>query len=363
MQMSNKTFGMNSGRKHVMALPSKIVVGEKILDDIGSYLKEIESDLGGVYIVTGPNLAKKLIYNLVSNLEVPYKTFIVKSATVNEIEKLKKDFYKIHQEKKYRIVIGFGGGKSIDTAKILAYTNDLNFISIPTSPSHDGIASQFASLKGTKKTFSFRTVPPKLVLVDLNIILSAPERLIASGFGDVLAKFTAVADWQLARDEVGEYFGEYAANLALMSAELVYKNYRGIAERDAESIRTLVEALISTGVAAGIAGSSRPCSGSEHLFSHAVDLYFPNTAFHGEKVSLGTIMMAYLHGMDWEGIREAISNVGGPTNYKGVGLSKDMIIDALVLAKDIRPERYTILHKLNLNRSTAMDLAERTKII
>ncbi len=351
------------GRRHVMDLPGKVVVGEDVLSDAAKYLGEVNDELGGVYIVTGPNLAKSLLYSLVSNLELPYHTFVVEKASMEEMEKVKRVFNKVHSEKGFEVVIGFGGGKSIDMAKMLAYQNSLDFVSIPTAPSHDGIASQFASLKGAKKTFSLKTLPPKLVLVDLGIILSSPPRLIASGFGDVLAKFTAVADWRLARDDVGEYYGEYAASLALMSAELVLKNYRGIAEHDGESIRTLVEALISTGVAAGIAGSSRPCSGSEHLFSHALDLYFPNKAFHGEKVGLGTIMMAYLHGLDWEGIREAIAAVGGPTNYREAGLTRDMIIDALVLAKDIRPERYTILHKLKLNKEAAENLAVKTKVI
>jgi len=349
---------------HVMDLPGRVVVGKGVISDISKYLDPLLGDGEGVYIVTGPKLRETILDRLVDNLSMDYRVMVVRNSSKAEYESLLNTFNVIHGSLRYPTVIGFGGGKSIDMAKLLAYKYGLTFVSIPTAPSHDGIASQFASLRGANKAFSVKTLPPKLVVVDIGLIMGAPMRLIASGVGDVLAKFTAVADWQLAREEVGEYYGEYSANLALMSAKLVLDNYEGIASRDENSIRTLVEALISTGVAAGIAGSSRPCSGSEHLFSHAIDLLYPqNPAYHGEKVGLGTIMMAYLHGLDWEGIREAIRAVGGPIDHRSANLSREMVIRALVEARKVRPERYTILHKLMPDREAAEKIARETKVL
>ena len=348
---------------HVMDLPKRVVVGNGTIRYLSRYIEELSLDgPSQIAVVTGPNLANTLVSRLTSNLEgLSYKIYIAYKSTWKELEKIEKQMF---SESNPAIIIGFGGGKSIDIAKLISYRNGKTFVSIPTSPSHDGIASLFASLKGYKKAYSIKAIPPSLVLVDMDIIAKAPKRLIASGVGDALAKFTAVEDWRLAHEEIGEYYGEYASNLALMSAKLVMKKIEGISIRDEDSVRTLVEALISTGVAAGIAGSSRPCSGSEHLFSHALDLYVNNEySFHGEQVGIGTIMMAYLHGLDWEAIKNAIKIVGGPTTYKELKMSKDDIIKGVIYAKQVRPERYTILNKYNIDRRFAEELAKKTGVI
>ncbi|RMF30222.1 MAG: iron-containing alcohol dehydrogenase, partial [Candidatus Nitrosothermus koennekii] len=177
-----------------------------------------------------------------------------------------------------------------------------------------------------------------------------------------LAKITAVRDWQLARDENGEYFGSYSANLASLSASIIMEEAKDITNYK-EFTRTVVEALISSGVAAGIAGSSRPCSGSEHLFSHALEYIAPNKGLHGERCGLGTIMMAKLHGLDWKKIIDTLKNIDAPTTAYEIGITRDEVVKALVIAKDIRPERYTILHKINMDEEKAFELAKSTGII
>lgn len=133
-----------------------------------------------------------------------------------------------------------------------------------------------------------------------------------------MGKLIAVRDWKLASKLRGEYYGDYTASLALMSAKHAL-SCATLIERDKfEGVRSLVEALISSGVAMGLAGSTRPASGSEHLFAHAVDLIYPNHALHGELVALGTIMMAYLHGINWKRLRKILSGAGyqlGPETW------------------------------------------------
>ena len=135
-------------------------------------------------------------------------------------------------------------------------------------------------------------------------------------------------------------------------------------DRSVFGIRTIVEALISAGVAACIAGSSRPCSGAEHLFSHALEyIVGKNCGLHGERVGLGTIMMAKLHGLDWERIVKTLENVGAPTKAKEIKINEDQIVDSLLIAQSLRPERYTILSKLKLDRQTALELAKSVYIV
>jgi glycerol-1-phosphate dehydrogenase [NAD(P)+] len=92
-----------------------------------------------------------------------------------------------------------------------------------------------------------------------------------------------------------------------------------------------------------IAGSSRPCSGSEHLFSHALDRVSEKPSLHGEQCGVGAIMMMYLHGGDWRKVRSALHAIGAPTTAKELGVTNEEIIEALVGAHAVRPERYTIL--------------------
>ncbi|MEM2812472.1 MAG: iron-containing alcohol dehydrogenase, partial [Candidatus Bathyarchaeia archaeon] len=130
-----------------------------------------------------------------------------------------------------------------------------------------------------------------------------------------------------------------------------------------EGLRVLLESLISCGIAMAIAGSSRPCSGSEHLFSHALDLIAPKPALHGEQCGVGTIMMAYLHGLDWKRIVDYLRRVGAPTTAEEIGIEPKYIVEALVIAPRIRPERYTILHERPLSHEEALALAKETGVI
>jgi len=126
----------------------------------------------------------------------------------------------------------------------------------------------------------------------------------------------------------------------------------------------LVKSLIGCGVAMGIAGSSRPCSGSEHLFAHAIELRAEEAGLkdivHGELVALGAIIMAYLHGMNWRKLRGVVKSAGLPTRLKDAGIDRDLAIHALTVAHKLRPDRYTILGESGLSREAAERALEDT---
>ena len=124
-----------------------------------------------------------------------------------------------------------------------------------------------------------------------------------------------------------------------------------------------MEALISTGVAACIAGSSRPCSGAEHLFSHALDKLEPGVGLHGEKCGIGTIMIAKLQGQDWKKIVKTLKSVGAPTTAKEIGLKSKTLAKALTIAQSLRPERYKILKEANMTEKKAITLAKNTRVL
>ncbi len=343
---------------HVMELPRKIVVGENNIGDIGKFIAELANPKK-VSVVSGDKV-RKITYKKVANslaaskikniwhINTSNDTRAVKK-TVNEIKKDSSD-----------LIIGIGGGRSVDIAKMAAFTLKKSFVSIPTSASHDGIASPFVSIRG-EKPYSIIATAPLGVFVDIAILKKAPRRLLASGCGDLMAKVTAVRDWELARDNVGEYFGTYAANLASMGAKIVIENSKNFKKRP--DVRMIVEALISSGVAACIAGSSRPCSGAEHLFSHAVDFLEPGVGLHGEKCGIGSILISKLQGQDWKKIVEMLKNVGAPTTAKQIGLKPRTLAKALTIAQSLRPERYTILNQVKMTEEKAIALAKSTGVL
>jgi len=342
-----------------MELPRLIVVGEKNINDIGSFLKSLKN-IKKVSLVSGNNV-KKIVQNKIeSSLSASKIQMVWHLAKTND----KKSIQQIEQnvgKSKSELIVGVGGGRSVDIAKIIGFNLDLPFVSIPTSASHDGIASPFVSIKGNKPHSVVATAPLG-VFVDVDIIKKAPKKLLASGCGDLIAKITAVRDWQLGRDKTGEYYGRYSADLALMSAKILMEHSSRFSKKGLD-VREVVEALISAGVASCIAGSSRPCSGAEHLFSHAVDKLEPGIGLHGEKCGIGAIMIAKLQGQDWRKIVKTLKSVGAPTTAKEIGLKSEVLAKALTIAQSLRPERYTILKEANMNENKAISLAKSTKVL
>ncbi len=346
---------------HRIELPRLVLVGEDILPAVGEccsnfgFKKALVVSGSKTYDVAGRSVDKFLM-----DSGVHVERFIVGIGDVRDVNRIVERVDKLGAE----VVVGVGGGRVIDVAKLSSHRAHISFISVPTSASHDGIASPMAVVKGLGKPHSVKAQTPLAVIADVQVISGAPRRFLASGCGDVIAKCVSVKDWKLAHKVKDEYYGEYAASLALMSAKLVMENVELIRDGIPEGIRTLLEALISCGVAMCIAGSSRPCSGSEHMFSHAMELLDPGIkCLHGERCGVGTIMMAYLHDLDWVDIREKLRTVGAPTTARELEVPPELVVKALTIAHKIRPERYTILGEGGLTKGAAERLARVTGVI
>jgi glycerol-1-phosphate dehydrogenase [NAD(P)+] len=344
-----------------MQLPREVIVGNGVIERI----PEVSRKLGftkSALIIAGAKtyeVAGKTVKELLEDKKMEVNVLLVETAMVKDVESVEEKI----RAMKPQVVFGVGGGTKIDVAKCSSARQETPFISVPTTASHDGIASPLSSIKGFDKPYSVIAGAPLAIIADTEIIMQAPWRFTISGCGDVIAKLTAVKDWKLAHEEKKEYYGGYAASLALMSAKLVMENADLIRQKNEEGVRVLIEALISCGVSMSIAGSSRPCSGSEHMFSHALETIRPNHALHGERCGVGTIMMAYLHRRKWGHIKATLEKMGAPTSAYELGIEKEDVIKALEVATTIRPERYTILNKLNLNSEACEKLAKTTEVI
>jgi glycerol-1-phosphate dehydrogenase [NAD(P)+] len=351
--------------RHVIKLPRHIILGKGAVDELGASIRELGAKQ--VIVLTSRTplrvFGERIRKNLSEN-KVYFKMVLIGGGDAfSEAMKLEKNLAQRDRKPGETVVASVGGGRVIDAGKIIAWRNSLEFISVPTVPSHDGIASPLASAPKGRKRYSFYTVMPSVIIGDVSILATAPNRYFGAGVGDLVAKYTAVRDWRLSRSLRGEYYGEYAASLAETIAERIMKCAETIASDKFEGASILVEALIHSGVLIGIAGSSRPCSGSEHLFSHALDLVAGYPALHGEQVGIGTIMMSRLHNGDWTGIRDTLSTVKAPVTAREINVSEKKVVEALTIAHTIRPERYTILGDKGLTKKAAEELARSTMVI
>ncbi len=342
---------------HTIDLPTRVVVGRKVIEKVGETCRELGLK-GRALVLSGPRTHARAGRRVIASLEREGFEPHSLRAEGEPLEEVEEEILK----SKPSFLVGVGGGRVIDLAKYSSSRARLPFLSVPTAASHDGIASSRASLRRLGP-LSVDARTPLAILADVEVISRSPRRLTASGCGDLVAKFTAVRDWRLSHLLTGEYYGDYAAQLALMSAEVTARNAGLIGEGREEGVRVVVEALISCGVAMCIAGSSRPCSGSEHSFAHALEQVSPDSSLHGEKCGVGTLLMAYLHGLNWKRVRRVLSEVGAPTTAEELGVGEEEVVEALLRAREIRPERFTILNRKRLDRRKAREIAEKTGVI
>ena len=340
-------------------MPREVYIDPGIIKKTGSICKSLHLDKK-ILIVTGSHTYKAGAVPAIESLEndgIDYDVIKVENASQDSISEVEEIITPD------TTVLGIGGGKVIDVAKLSSFNKGVYFVSMPTTASHDGIVSPMASIKNPNTSISVAAHSPIAVIADSEILAQSPFRLLAAGCADLIANFTAIKDWELAHRLKNESFSESAAALSIMSAHLITDNIANIKPNLEPSARIVMKSLFSGGMAISIAGSSRPASGSEHLFSPALDKLSDKPALHGEQCGIGTIMMMYLHGGDWRAIKNSLEAVQAPTTASEIGIADEDIIDALVMAHEIRPERYTILGDNGISKEAVYELAHKTEVI
>jgi len=331
--------GMRSRPPRSMVLPRIVVTGPGVLEQLPAIIAELDLPERGL-IVCDSNTLKIAGTQVIEYLEIgghPMGKVEIVGANSQELTRVEDALDDID------FLVGVGGGRPIDLAKQAGFNKNIPFVSIPTAASHDGFGSARSSIRQAGRKTSMQAIPPIAVVADTTIISMAPRRLLGAGVGDIISNQTAVLDWRLDGQEAD--YSEYAAALSEMAAQLVEDGIEKVASGTEEGVRLVVKALISSGVAMSIAGTSRPASGGEHKFSHWLDANSDNPALHGEQCGLGSIVTMYLHGGDWEKIRNTLKAVNAPINSKGLGMDDGMVLSAFINSKEIRPQRTTILDK------------------
>jgi len=166
-----------------------------------------------------------------------------------------------------------------------------------------------------------------------------------------VSNLSAIADWQLASDVRGEPVDGLAVTFGRTAAEALLHRTDSIA--DDGFLTALAEALVLSGMAMAAAGSSRPCSGSDHEIMHAIDALFPGTATHGELAGVGALFSTFLRGDEllFSRISACLLRHGLPRTPGDLGLSDSQFVSAVLHAPSTRPDRFTILEHLGLDEA------------
>lgn len=327
------------------SMPFFMKIEENLISNLNIYLEindsnekniilGIDSYINGIY--------GTLIYNQLIDIYNSVKIIEIKDNTLNQCFEISN--YIINND--YDMIIGVGGGKTLDVCKYTAYISKKTYICIPTAISHDGVASPIAVLKCENKVKSLGCNVPSGIIVDLDIIKESPKQLIKAGIGDTLSNYTAIKDWKLANGNDKTQIDDFAILLSELSVKSVI-NHKDKDIENIEFLKTIVEACIMSGISMNLAGSSRPCSGSEHLISHAMDKLGKNIP-HGIQVGVATIIANYLHGEDPKIIIDFLKIFNLPITLNEIDVTYEEYIYVMQNARQTRPGRYTILDELDL---------------
>lgn len=322
-----------------ITIPKLLRIKAGIIPKLGKYLAS--ENMSSIVLLWGEGM-EKILGDVVNSSLAHYQIRVLYSTEVTSIDirHCFENCLKVPSDTKG--IVAIGGGKALDHAKYLAHNLKIPLMSVPTIISNDGICSSLSSLIVEGKRRTVKTTIPHAVVVDLDLVSSAPKHFIYSGIGDLVCKGSAIADWKLAYHQRGEYVDDFAVMMA-QNAFDAFLHFFPKKLDDPNFLKVIVSSLILIGVAMEIAGSSRPASGSEHLISHALDQISKKPHGHGIQVAVASIITSHLQGEGMDKIVSVLQETGFLDYVRANPLQRQELIDAIRLAPSIKSNFYTIL--------------------
>jgi len=358
-EMAGMAFDCSCGERHFVDI-DKIAIGENMM---GQILETVSDNKGKRLMLVADNNTYEVYGREVEeNLKkegFSFKTFVYHTvnALVPDEKSAGRLLFEVENETDF--IVAVGSGVINDLAKIVSARTGIPYIICATAPSMDGYASVVAPfiIDGVKTTLL--ATYPKAIIGDVNIMKDAPMEMLRAGFGDMLGKITALADWELARKVKNDRYCSTTVTLVKNALDKIFSNVDGLLKRDKKAVGYVMEGLVLSGIAIGLYGDSRPASGGEHNFSHYWDMDFIAKGLehplHGNSVAAGTIVTAYAYQLikdelpegiecpDPEDLIRKLEAVGSTYSPKEIGISRELFIESMYKALDLKP-RYTVFH-------------------
>lgn len=311
--------------------------GKGILKNIDKILEDAHLIYRKKILVTQDNLYQEYEQDLM--LVSFDKVVIVKGGNVDEVQTVKEQCKEMDA-----LIVAFGGGSVLDLVKYSASQLDMPYINVPSALSNDAVYSCVARLTKNGKKVSFGVQPPIGIVVDIDIINKSPEILLYAGVADIVSNLSAIQDWLLAHNEIGEPINELSYMLA-KEAALPLLRYKKEDLHSDGLILDLVNGIVTSGLAMIVSANTRGTSGAEHLISHAIDEYFPEkSTIHGIQVGWAQGIIAKRWRNDPYGVNDFYNRIGLDKVYEKMIPWTENDFDLLIpYAKKIR-NRYTVFN-------------------
>lgn len=366
------------GNDHYPLSTKKFVIENGALEELCSFLHE--ESYHNVLLVVDENTFKaagERVERLLRKAGINVKTYLVPKDNQGDViaDEVSIVHVEVDVERNTEVLIAVGAGTIHDITRFVSYKMGLPFISVPTAPSVDGFNSMGAPIVLRKKKITFQTHAPVALFAELDVLSQAPQAMVAAGFGDMLGKFTSLADWKFSHLVGGEPFCDAAAEMTEEALQSCVEHVDLIGQKDPQGLKYLMVALVQSGLAMSLFGHSHPASGGEHHLSHFWEMRFLKEGrkqlLHGEKVGVSAGLIADYYKNDaavilkedvminskeigailsgipsGDVLRSYLKKVGGKTSLHELGIEEDLFKESLQEAHLIR-ERMTILRVVN----------------
>ncbi|MBE6623868.1 MAG: sn-glycerol-1-phosphate dehydrogenase [Ruminococcaceae bacterium] len=283
------------GKTHETAV-CDVLIESGAVNRVGGILRR-NKFCNSILLVADKNTIKAadgIIESLVG-FEIEYKIYEnLRVATMKEVNEIEAFIGNRNVS-----VLSVGTGSLNDICRLACARQNKKFCIFATAPSMDGFASYGAPIVncGFKSTYPAKS--PDVIIADTKILAAAPKELKSAGFGDMIAKYIGLVDWQISALLTNEYYCQRIANLTREAVDELMSMADKVCLNDEYTAGKIFEALLKTGIGMSFAKNSRPASGSEHIIAHLIECVdlrediIPN--FHGDDVGVCTLEMLKLY--------------------------------------------------------------------
>ncbi len=305
------TIACACGRTHALETKAAAVVNDAP-ERLAQALEE-ERAAGGMLLVCDKNTYEVLGKSAASTLRSvgPLQVLMLRGDNLHADEEAVGAAL-IASPREAKRIVAVGSGTINDIARFVASRVGTAYDVLGTAPSMDGFVSTVSPLirRGFKVTFE--AIAPEHAFLDLAAMKDSPGPMIAAGLGDILGKYTALADWSLAETVWGEYRCAETAALMRRAVDTCAAQANKLPSRSEKAIRGLGEGLLLSGMAMQMVGNSRPASGAEHHLAHFWEITMlargEKPTLHGDKVGYAALLVLAYYRRFFERIRPFADN-------------------------------------------------------
>ena len=288
----------------------------------------------------------------------PLKTVMIQEIGLELLNNLLEDFTDCDS------IVALGGGLAIDSAKYVAWKQQKRFIAIPTVISADVALCRAVAVREDWKVRYIGDKMPDHLIIDFDIIKSAPTHINRGGVCDILSCYTALKDWEIAHEQTGEKIDQQTVDKTRGLLGRLFAHQKQIFDVTEDGIRFLIEGYLEEVRLCETYGSPRPEEGSEHFFAYNLEYRMRRPFLHGSIVSLGVVLMTILQERDPQEIVNFLDGAGVLWRPEDMGLLDEDIVSSIETLYDYCINEkfyYTVINHRKPDRKIGMKLLDIIK--